>query len=321
MRLRTPWERGPGRNDAAQRAEAAAAVRQREPGELPLVAAITMARDEGPMIRRWAQHYAGQLGAENVYVIDDHSSDGSTDGLPATVLRYPYLRKYSFEVSRLGILNGLAHSLLYAYDAVLFADADEFVVPDPARHAGLREFVATTEGRAAVGVMGYNVVHDLAREAPLRFDEPFLRQRQFAKFVPLMCKPSLKWSRVDWGRASHGIKCPYEIDPDLIMFHMKFADMDQLKASAANRHALNQDENRAPGTSWEQPGDAMVEILTEVNKGLDPDAVMRFRPKASKLAGIVEIRGEMWKATGDGQVLAMHKRPFTKIPQRFADLV
>ena len=34
--------------------------------------------------------------------------------------------------------------------------------------------------------------------APLRFDEPFLRQRSYAKFTPLMCKPSLKFVPADW---------------------------------------------------------------------------------------------------------------------------
>ncbi|GAA3826352.1 glycosyltransferase family 2 protein [Nocardioides panacisoli] len=316
MSSRLPWG-----NRRATPAEEVPLPREREPGELPLVAAVTMARDEGAMIRRWAQHYIRELGAENVFVIDDHSSDGSTDDLGCTVLRYPYLRKYNFEVSRIGILNGLSSSLLYAYDAVLFADADEFVVADPQRHAGLRQFVATTEGRDAVGVMGFNVVHDLERESALDFDRPFLEQRRFAKFVQLMCKPSLKWNRIDWGRASHGIKCPYQIDDDLIMFHMKFADLDQLKASAANRHALNQGENRAKGTSWEQSGDSMVAILEQINADLDPEAVKRFRPRQELVDGIVQVRGDLWKAVGDGQVVAMRKRPFARIPERFASLV
>lgn len=320
MSTRFPWGAGlrRGRSDEP---EEGLLPREREPGELPLVAAITMARDEGAMIRRWVDHYSRELGAENVYVIDDHSSDGSTDDLGCAVLRLPYLRKYSFEVSRIGILNGLSSSLLYAYDAVLFADADEFIVADPLRHEGLRAFVATTEGRDAVGVLGFNVVHDLAREAALDFDRPFLEQRSFAKFIQLMCKPSLKWNRIDWGRASHGIKCPYRIDEDLIMFHMKFADLDQLKASAARRHALNQGENRARGTSWEQTGDSMVTFLEELNADLDPDSVQRFKPRSELIGQIVQARGDLWKAVGDGQVVAMRKRPFARIPDRFAALV
>ena len=53
------------------------------PTALPTMAAITMARDEGPMLRRWVDHYGRELGADNLVVIDDNTSDGSTDGLPA----------------------------------------------------------------------------------------------------------------------------------------------------------------------------------------------------------------------------------------------
>jgi hypothetical protein len=58
---------------------------------LPHVAVITMARDEGTMLRRWVEHYSREVGAENLVVVDDNSSDGSTDDLPCPVLRIPPL--------------------------------------------------------------------------------------------------------------------------------------------------------------------------------------------------------------------------------------
>lgn len=290
------------------------------PGELPLVAAITMARDEGAMIGRWVDHYARQLDAENVYVIDDHSSDGSIDGLDCRVLRFPYLNKYGFEQSRIGLVNSISAGLLYAYDAVVFADADEFVVADPERHAGLRELVAARPDVAALGVMGYNVVQDPA-EAPLDLSRPLLQQRRWAKFVPLMCKPSLKWEPAPWARASHGIKVPYEIDPELFMFHFKFADRDQLLERAGHRHHLNQTENRARNTSWSRSGDEMVQLLDELGAALDPDRTVPFMPPRGLLARTVQLKGEVWKAVGEGQVEAMRKRSFCRIPRRFADAV
>lgn len=314
-------ERGRTSTSAAQAAQAdAPARRPREGGGLPTVAVITMARDEGAMIARWVDHYAAQVGADNVFVVDDHTADGSTDGLPCQVIRLPYLGKYSFEPSRMGIVSGLASSLLFAYDAVMFVDADEFVVADPKEHETLRHFAAAYDDRDAVGVLGYNVVH-LPGEEPLRFDRPFLQQRSYAKFVPLMCKPSFKQVPAGWVRASHGILMPYELSTDLYMFHMKFADRDLLLASAARRHHLNQSESRAKNTSWAQTGDEMVALLDEVRDAFDPDALVRFRPPDRLLTKIVQPRDDHWKAVGDGQVLAMRKRPFTKIPSRFTDLV
>ena len=43
------------------------------------------------MLPRWIAHYAAQVGMESLVVIDDNSTDGSTDDLPCTVVRIPPL--------------------------------------------------------------------------------------------------------------------------------------------------------------------------------------------------------------------------------------
>jgi glycosyl transferase family 2 len=293
----------------------------RAEGELPSLAVITMARDEGTMIRRWVDYYAGQVGAEHLVVIDDNSADGSTDDLPCPVIRIPYLRKQSFEPSRMALLAGISAGLLEAYDAVMFCDADEFVVAEPRAHESLRHFVAARPGREAVGVLGLNVVHDVTREDALRDDEPILGQRRLAKFLPLMCKPSMKWQPAAWAHASHGIECPYEIDRELFMFHMKFADRDHLAEVAAHRHHLNTTEGRAKRTSWAQSADEMVALLDEITADLDRDAIAPFEVKGLGLKRIVKHRGDMWRATGEGQVVAMRNRPMVRVPDRFLGLL
>jgi hypothetical protein len=290
----------------------------RLPGELPGVAVLTMARDEGDMIRRWVDHHAAEVGAEHVIVIDDNSSDGSTDDLPCPVIRIPYLRKRAFEPSRMGILSGISAGLLEAYDAVAFCDADEFLVADPKVHPTLRHFVASRPNLAAVGVVNLNVVHDTRREEALRAGEPILGQRTLAKFLPLMCKPSLKWDPAPWVLASHGIKCAFEVDPELFMFHMKYADRDRLAESAAHRYHLNTTEGRAARTSWANSGDEMVALLDEITADIDLGAVKPLRLGPKRLEGIVRYEEpSVWRATGSGQVIAMRKRPFVRIPERF----
>lgn len=292
---------------------------------LPQVAVLTIARDESVMLPRWVRHYAGQVGMENLFVIDDSSTDGSTDDLPCTVLRIPPMRR-SFEPTRMRMLSGLAEGLLSVYDAVLFADADELVVADPDRHEDLRHFVAHRQGSTVLGVMCLNVIHDTAREAPLDPDLPVLAQRRLAKFVPRMCKPSLKWVDAAWTAASHGVRTSYTVDEDLYMFHLKFADRGLLKAAADHRRRLVEDDNRAPGTNWDFGGDALVALLDDINAGLDPDRVRPFRPDPERLAEIPQRMphgdsGDMVRATGAKQVPAMERRPVVGIPERFAGLV
>jgi hypothetical protein len=285
---------------------------------LPNVAVITMARDEGTMLRRWVEHYSREVGAENLVVVDDNSSDGSTDDLPCPVLRIPPLTKKSFEPARMGLLGGLSAGLLEAYDAAIFCDVDEFIIADPKVHESLRHFVAARPGRQAVGVMGLNVVHDIAQEPPLVEGEPILGQRSLAKFLPLMCKPSLKWEPANWALASHGIKCPFEVDPELFMFHMKFADRDHLKAVADHRHEMFRTDGRAARTSWERSGGDMVDLLDEITADIDHDAIKPFGPPLKKLPSIVEQSApDTWRAVGGGQVQAMRNRPLVRVPDRF----
>lgn len=289
-------------------------------GELPTVAAITMARDEGPMLRRWVDHYVAELGADNVLVVDDNSVDGSTDDLPCPVIKIPYLRKKAFEPSRMGVVSGLAAGLLEAYDAVLFADVDEFVVADPRVHESLRHFVATRPGRHAVGVLGLNLMHDVANEPPLDLSRPILEQRRLAKFLPLMCKPSLKFVPADWVLASHGIRAPFAVDPELWMFHLKFADRDHLLKVAEHRHHLNQTEGRAGRTSWARAADEMVALLDEAAAGIPEAKIRPFDPERGKpaIGEIVEqTEPDVWRAVGHGQAKAMANRPIVRIPGRF----
>lgn len=285
---------------------------------LPSVAVITMARDEATMLPRWVAHYADQVGAENLLVIDDNSADGSTDGLPCPVIRIPQVTKKGFEPARLGMISSFAQALLEVHDAVIFCDADEFIVADPDKHESLRHFVAARAGSSVVGVMNLNVVHDVRNEPPLDPALPILGQRRLAKFLPLMCKPSLKWVPARWVLASHGVKAPYAVDPELFMFHMKFADRDHLRTVAAQRKQVVEMDGRASTTSWQRGADDMVAMLEEITVDLDRTTVEPFKVPVRQLGGIVEAQPSgVYRAVGAGQVQAMRGRPFVEVPRRF----
>lgn len=297
---------------------------RRAGGPLPQVAAVTMARDEGRMLPKWVEHYGRQLGYANLVVIDDNSGDGSTEDLPCSVLRLPPVLKRDFEPTRMAMVSGMAATLLEVHDAVVFSDADEFVVADPAKHESLRHFVAARRDRPAVGVLGLNVIHHLAEEGPLDFGRPLLDQRRLAKFVPLMCKPALKTVPAAWAAASHGIRTDFAIDPDLYMFHFKFADRDHLRAAAEHRRAMVEMDGRAGTTNWAQGGDALVGLLEKINTDLGPvDGFDEFTPPPRRrLSEIVETRRDgVARATGAGQIPAMERRPVVRIPDRFRGLL
>ena len=295
-----------------------------EPGATrPAVAAITMVRNESAMLPRWVRHYAAQCGgAQHLLVIDDNSSDGSTDDLPCPVIRIPPLTKGHFEPTRLSLLSKFAAGLLEAYDAVVFTDADEFLVAEPTKYATLVDLVADRPDVPVIGAMGINLVHHLGTEAPLDPEQPLLSQRSLAKFIPLMCKPAVKRVPAPWTAASHGVKgTPYRIDPDLYMFHAKFSDRDALRAAADHRREMVDMDGRAHRTNWKFGGDAMVELLDSIVAEVRVDELKPFTPPKKLLAGIVRQEGQTYRARGDRQVPAMRKRPFVRVPERFRGLV
>lgn len=295
---------------------------------LPRVAAVTMVRNEGRMLRKWLDHYGGQLGMDSVVVVDDSSDDGSTEGLDCRVERIRPI-KGEFEPARMRIVSKVAAKLLRRHDAVVFADADEFIVPDPAKYAGLREFAAARRGSQAVGVMCLNVVHHVPTEPPLDYGRPFLDQRHLVKFVPLFCKPALKFVRNEWTTASHGIRgASYAVDPELFMFHMKFADRDHLARVAAHRRSMVDLDGRAAATSWQFTSDEMLDLLDRLNAevgadlGPDFDKVADFVPNPARLAEIVTtLDNGITRSTGARMVPAMERRPFRRIPARFRGVV
>ena len=290
-------------------------------GRLPTVAALTMVRDEPVMLPRWVQHYTRQCGEGALYVIDDNTTDGSTDNLPCSVIRLPELQDRVFEPSRMGLVSGIASALLNVYDAVVFADADEFVVADPAKYPDLRHFLADRPDSDVLGAMTLNVLHDLENEGPLDPERPVLEQRELAKFIPLMCKPAVKRIDAPWARASHGIKAPYDIDPDLYMFHLKFADRETLHRAAEHRKGLVELDNRAGSTNWRHGGDHMVDVLDRLNADIDRESIKRFKPPLRKLRNAVRLEGNVYRARGKGQVAAMEDHAVVRIPKRFQTVV
>jgi len=276
---------------------------------------MTVARDEATMLPRWVEHYGRHVGLENLVVFDDNTSDGSTDDLPCTVHRLPRLdtERTPFEKARMRLLNGAANGFLGWYDVVVFTDVDEFLVPDPAKYDGLGDYLAARP-QAVLAPLALNVVQTRDEEAldPAR---PVLEQRRFAKFVPLMCKPSIKRSQARWTNASHGILVPFEVDPELFMLHLKFADRDNLRRSSDNRRAGVDVDERPGRSSWGGGGDEMLTVLDQAVDAVLDDAP-EFDPATVDLAKLVVKHGEEYRTLKQGQVRTTRDTPLVRIPTR-----
>ena len=96
------------------------------------VACFTMAGDkQSAFLPIWARYYASAFGPENLTVIDHGSDDGSIDCLPRGIGVIHLPRTVFDEYPRTALINSVKDGLLGFYDAVMYTDCDEIIVPDP----------------------------------------------------------------------------------------------------------------------------------------------------------------------------------------------
>lgn len=276
-----------------------------------------MTRDEGPMLRRWVTYYGNAVGRDNLLVLDDNSSDGSTAGLDCPVIPLPTLPGGpDFERTRMRLINGFASGLLACHDFVIFVDVDEFLVPDPAKHAGLRQFLAARRDVPVIAPVALNVVHHIGTEGELDPDRPVLEQRSFAKFVPGMCKPSIKQVDAQWTAGSHGIRRRFAVDPELFMLHLKFFDQKHLQQTSRTRSALVAMDGRATLSNWRR-GREVVQLLKHFADSADPRAIPEFDPTTAELEDVViKGHGARFRTRRQGQIAAMRTMPVVRVPSR-----
>lgn len=196
------------------------------------IAAFTMVYNEPLFLRLWAAHYGREVGAENLFCLDHGSTDGSAEGVVANTIRLP--RGEFAEVPRARCVSHFQASLLSYYDAVIFSDADEFLVADPARHAGLPDLIARSP-HPTLRAIGCDVVQVTGTEPTLDPAQPILAQRGFARFSPRYCKPLVSRVPVVWRPGFHHCPQAAELDPDLYLFHLKYVDEALFRETQAKR--------------------------------------------------------------------------------------
>jgi len=283
------------------------------------VAVMTMVRDEAFMLPRWVAHYGRQLGMANLIVLDDNSADGSTDDLPCTVYRLPPPPWHrGWGPTRLQLVNGFARGLLACNDVVIFTDADEFLVADPAKYASLHDYLSTRTQPQVVAPLALELMHNAEVEPPLDPDQPILGQRRFVKFSPGMCKPLVKRVAKPWRNAFHGFHEPFAIDNDLWMFHLKYADEGILEDVAEQRRMLHEQEGRGhPRSFWPMGAARLKELLSSWTEPDRPGDVPEFEAGQVDCSDLVTKREQGWWQTSADQVEDIGQHPIRRLPARF----
>ena len=158
-------------------------------------AVVTIVHDEAVFLPLWLGYYSRYFAADDIYVLDNDSSDGSTDRDGFVRVPTPH--------DRASITPGWpkpsrrsSEELLDRYDVVLVADADEIISPLPS-WGTLDQYIDRLD-EEFVNPLGYEILHLPDREPPLDLSRPVLDQRGYwfandAYDKPLLATVPMTW--------------------------------------------------------------------------------------------------------------------------------
>ena len=134
-------------------------------------------------------------------------------------------------------INKLRIEFVEQYEIILFADCDEFLVPDPDYHESLKCYMERMD-RDVVYVNGLDVI-GMAHDIPLSWGFPLLSQREWMVANKMYQKPMMSKIALPLSEGGHRVdgaaQTPLNTDRTLWNFHMKMADWSEHK----RRHAIS----------------------------------------------------------------------------------
>ena len=278
------------------------------------IAAVTMVYNEPDYMDLWCRHYARQVGAENCYVIDHGSDDGTTDALGAVnVVRLP--RSPKDNDVRAALVSDFCTELLGRYDAVAHVDVDELLVPDPRYHRHLKDCVVAMTG-PVMHAAGLEVWHLAETETPIDIAQPISLQRGWTWFNSALCKPVLIREPVKWSPGFHSVDAPLALD-HLFLFHLRYFDVGRGLRRLAQTRSMAWASETA-GSHQRQSDEKWLKLVTDVarmRKLTGADLDVDKEPLGPLLQAVIESQKGREAKTYKID-LGIHGRTLIPIPLR-----
>lgn len=151
--------------------------------------------------------------------------------------RFQYLPTEWTDMICVDYINKKVKELLHKYDMVAIPDMDEFLVPDPDKYGNLGEYLDNFTGDG-VRCVGYNVM-EMPGALPLDIERKITDQREYwMRDSYFYDKPVITRVPIIYGNGLHKCDIEFPQDPDLVMLHLRDADLYQL----CHGYGLHRDE-------------------------------------------------------------------------------
>ena len=213
--------------------------------------AFTIVQNEDYFLDVWVSHYSKHIDKKDLYILNHNSSiPSSLEALDraraAGVNVIPVHRFYSFDhLWLVDVVSSFQEFLLKSYSVVIFAEADELIVPRPDVYKeGLRSYVLDKISKEAgvIRCRGYTIQHAPSEEPPIDFTKPLIPQRSYWKGTTIYDKPVVASRPCKWTIGFHNLThVELPVDNNLFLVHLHRMDYGYCKA--AHREKASRDWN------------------------------------------------------------------------------
>lgn len=192
-------------------------------------ALFVMVQNENVFLPIWLKYYTKFFHADDLFVLDHRSEDGSVDRCAA---KYSFRRirlEYPFSFDHLWfrfVANAMQEKLLKYYEYVIFTDVDEIIIPDPDYYSGLDEYIMKLK-KKYVRCTGYELINMKEKEKPYESEKSVLSQRDYWYRTPFYDKTLISSQMLNWTIGFHRVKQIIKNhDKKLLLVHLHKLDYD-----------------------------------------------------------------------------------------------
>lgn len=280
------------------------------------VAVIVTVYNEALLLPIWLTYYGRAFGLSNLFVLDDGSTDGSTDNLgDVNVIK---LDEPTIDQKRRAVNVAYFHRhLLRHYQAAIYVDVDEFLVVDPLLKVDIRTYIEQTSVDH-FNALGLNVVHDTFSEPEYTPHEPLFAQRHFVRFERLYSKQLIHKKPVIWSVGFHVTNQPMALARGLYLFHTRAFDLQisRVRINARNKLAWS-NEAIALNHGWQNrlAEQEYLKMYYIFDRGRFERAELatRFNELITRMAVVTQTK----PITEPGAGFAELEAPVLTLPERF----
>jgi hypothetical protein len=214
------------------------------------ICALTNCADDHFYLATWLDYYGRTLGGRHhLFVILDGPDPIAREiAQGVSVIELPRRTgDTQFERSRWRVLQAMAETLSHKFDCLICGDVDELVTLSPgvalASGHSLQSYLAEKardDQLAFLAPLGFEIIEHTTEEAVLDPKTAILQQRRFGRLHSKYAKPCILFKPAALRLKPGGhiwAQGPWNLDPELILFHLKAVDRDISDAVAIARQA------------------------------------------------------------------------------------